>query len=391
VTGKERRSALKTEVTVITSREDLQQALPEWQAFASDPGVQGGVWCDPVTVSETASFDKGDSVLLARLSDGGIPVAFMPFSLGSRIVSLSIGLWGVGRPRARVARLYDFNFAARENVDRLDAIEQAFAGVRDTVACDIITAPNCSIGSGNECPGTRAAGLRGLSVRNVQDTFLVDLSGDFDQYLSALSSNTRQTLKRKLRRIERESGAAVTAKCFRKVSDMSELRSCLAGVWQRSWHGRLGRYEPPSVSFLSRLAEEGWIRSYVLFVGDNPAASVLGLQYRGTFLDEAPAHDQRWRDHSPGIVLNYLILQDLFSVDPPRRVDFGFGYNQYKETLGTRRDTRAELWLAASGRGRGLVMARRLSDAIFKRGKMILGRSGMVRKLKERARGGARR
>jgi len=264
------------------------------------------------------------------------------------------------------------------------------AAVRDEVDCDIVEVPNCPVIPGWRKKARESGGLSGLVVRNVQDTFLVNVCGDFPAYLSGLSANTRQMLGRKLRRMERDCGSSVTLRCFRRLDEMEELRTHLVAVWKESWHGRLGRYEPPSVDFLSRLAEKGWIRSYVLFAGDEPAASVLGLQYKGRFLDEAPAHGESWRRFSPGMVLNYLVLKDLFENDPPSVVDFGFGYNQYKATLGTEAETRGEYWLPSSARGRVVVAARRACDGVFLSAKAILGRTSAVRRLKARIRRGNR-
>jgi CelD/BcsL family acetyltransferase involved in cellulose biosynthesis len=174
----------------------------------------------------------------------------------------------------------------------------------------------------------------------------------------------------------------VAVRCYRAESDCDELGGHLVRVWRRSWHGKLGRQAPPEAAFLREMARLGRLRSYVLMAADAPAATVLGFQHRGTFMDEAPAYDEGWKKHSPGLVLSYLLLKDLFAGDPPRQVDFGFGYNQYKEVLGTRGERRAELWLAVTPKGRAALRAARAGDWLFRAGKAALGRFGVVRRLK---------
>ncbi|NQT92026.1 MAG: GNAT family N-acetyltransferase [Lentisphaerae bacterium] len=382
---------MTVEITTITTPDELERLLPEWRAFVSEPEVSGGVWCDPLTVGSSVRFEEGEGLLLAKVSEGSeCCMAFAPFLVRSRRVPLSVGLWSVGGCRARVARLCDSDFATRTGADRAALLLEILAGVRDAAHCDIIEIPNCPVIPGWSKKARESGGLSGLMLRNVQDTFLVNVRGDFPAYLSGLSSNTRQMLGRKLRRMERESGSGVTIRCFRRVEEMDELRTHLVAVWNESWHGRLGRYEPPPVDFLVRLAEQGWIRSYILFAGDERAASVLGLQYKGKFLDEAPAHGEKWRRFSPGMVLNYLALKDLFEHDSPSVIDFGFGYNQYKETLGTDRETRGEYWLPASARGRAITASRRVCDGVFRVGKALLSGTPAVRKWKERLRRGKR-
>jgi len=101
-------------------------------------------------------------------------------------------------------------------------------------------------------------------------------------------------------------------------------------------------------------------------------------------MDEAPAFDDVWKRHSPGLVLNYLILKDLFASDTPKTVDFGFGYNQYKEMLGTRPEPRAQLWMPMSSKGVGVLCALRCCDTVFRCGKSLAGRTGLLRTFKSR-------
>ena len=375
---------MKTEIQTIATTEEFDRVLPGWRGFVAESGVSGGVWCDPLTVANGVQFSEGDTLLLARASDGDVASAFAPFLVRSRRVPLSIGLWSTRGCRARVARLCDSDFAIRTGIDREALRFEILASVRDAARCDIIEIPNCPVIPGWHKKARDSGGLSGLMLRNVQDTFLVNVRGDFSAYLSGLSANTRQMLGRKLRRMERESGSEVTVRCFRRVEEMEELRDHLVAVWKASWHGRLGRYEPPAAEFLVRLAGQGWIRSYVLFAGEERAASILGLQYKGKFLDEAPAHGDAWRRLSPGMVLNYLVLKDLFENDLPSVIDFGFGYNQYKAMLGTEPETRGEYWLPVSARGRAIVAARRVCDGVFRAAKAVLGRTGAVRRLKAR-------
>ena len=168
---------------------------------------------------------------------------------------------------------------------------------------------------------------------------------------------------------------------------MADLHAALSTVWSKSWHGHLGAQAPPPVDTLIRWAGQGWVRSYVLFADAEPVACVQGYQYTGTFYDEAPAYDVGWKQYSPGLVLDYLMLQDLFVNDPPRVVDFGFGYNQYKEMLGTRREERCQLWIPITPRGHAILAGLRCCDLAFRAGKKVLGKGELSKKLKVRVRG----
>jgi len=384
VTGKG--SEYSVEIKQFTGMDGLQPMLKDWKRFLDDKTVRCGVWCDPEVVSEIVAFDEGERLVTATVFRGNDRVAIVPFRLRSRSIPLSLGLWVLASIKARVMRLCDFDFAIRPGTDRLAVLLGVFAAIRREVECDIIVGPNCPVdGLGYVLKDDKTA-LRRLVVRNIQPTFLVQMPTTFERYLSALSTNTRQMLRRKVRKMRRECGAPLSTRCFRNVADMDELLPHLTSVWRTSWHGKLQRHDPPSISFLRKIAARGMIRSYVLFVGDQPAASIFGLQYRGKFLDESPAYDDRWRMYSPGLVLNYFVLEDLFAIDSPSVVDFGFGYNQYKETLGTEREVRGVLSLPVSVRGHMVAAAEGLCGLAYRAGKFVLGRYGVVTKIKARMR-----
>jgi len=372
----------------LRGRAEFDEAVSGWKSFSDRSDVECGFWCEPEVVGELTALSEWDNLVLVTVFSGEKTVAVLPFRLLSAPMPLSVGLWRVGRMGADAARLFDYEFAVMKGHRRLDVLLHVVASLRQTGECsaDVVVIPNSKLSEGGLAALRVVDRLQGSAIRNSQPTYLVEMKADFERYLGSLSTKTRQTLKRKAEKMQRECGE-IRVRCFRAADEMSRLQTSLKDVWGKSWHGRMGRQEPPALPFLRKMARLGWIRSYVLYVDETPVASVLGFQYRGTFLDEAPAFDPRWKRHSPGLVLNYHILQDLFSRDMPDVVDFGFGYNQYKETLGTKREMRGEIWVPVSFRGRRLVFAQRVCDAVFRVGKLTLGRLGVARRLKARMRG----
>ena len=376
------------DLKIVADRGAWDGLLPEWESFMAEPDVRCGLFCDPFLVGGLVDFAGGARLVLATVRADGTTAAVLPFLLKSRATVLGVGLWRWGSIRANVARLYDFEFAAREGFCRWPVLLQAMAQVGRLTACDVLVAPNATMaGLADAVRQGGRRGLSGLMTRHVQETFLVELPGSYEAYLAGLSAKTRQTLGRKMRKMRRACGGRLEARCFRSEQDVAILHEHLHRVWAGSWHGGLGRQRPPDLGFLRGVAARGWLRAYVLLANGEPAASVLGYQYGDKFLDEAPAFDERWRGQSPGAVLNYLLLEDLFAANPPHLVDFGFGYNQYKATLGTTGEERGELWLPASARGRGLVAAVKVCDGLYRAGKKVLGRSSVVRRMKAAAQG----
>jgi CelD/BcsL family acetyltransferase involved in cellulose biosynthesis len=199
---------------------------------------------------------------------------------------------------------------------------EAFSGAaRPSAACSSLDQPGWRIHPG---PGVD------------QRTWFVDVGGGFDLYNAQFSSKRRSALKRQGRRL-REKHPELELMRVREPHDVARYLALFDELYRRTWHfssSPRNWMQPETVSTMKALAARGWLRSYA-FVADGRAIAVAhGTCYRGEFVLEDVAYDEEEAAHSPGTVLLYEAIADLFTVDPPGRISFGFGNNQYKEVLG---------------------------------------------------------
>ncbi len=344
---------------------EFKDNFDEWCAFVALPDTSCGFWCDPsVCVVERVCFVYENDRLIAVL----------PFNYSADTIPFRLGLWRLGSIRGRMLKLIDYEFAVFGSYKRIDIFSSVVVELKKMKSFDVVMADNWPE------PESYA--------RNVQATYLIDMPSGFEELLGMLSSNTRQALRRRVRKLNRVCDERLSVRSFSKGHEMEELFGYLCMIWKKSWHGRLSQQPPPSVEFMQRIVRYGWLRFYVLFVDDIPIASVQGYQYNRVFMDEAPAYDEDWKKYSPGLVLNYYILEDLFKSNVPDIVDFGFGYNQYKEMLGNRKEIRGQLWVKTSVKGWVIIGILRFIDVIFSVGKLLLGKGSILRKVKMRMRNG---
>ena len=373
----EKRDPLDVRLKIIASDVELHAADDEWREFLDQESVVTGFFCDPIVLSCAALLERGDCLILGEVMMADDMVAIVPLVCRRSAVPVRFGLWTLLRPSARIARLPDFDFPRKPSVDPCEAFSLVIAELRrQRHAVDLLVV--------DSVPQESEEHLGGVKVVNGQDSYLIRVSAALDTYFQELPAN----INRKVRRFEKQAEAGVKTTCYRTPSEMEELRLHLTAVWQKSWHASVGRQHVPEASYLRLLAERGWIRAYVLFVGDRPVASILGFQYRGTYHYEAPAYDQQWRSRSPGIVLLFYALQDLFKVDPPGKIDFGFGYGQYKQLFGTHLQRLGNVRVGISGRGKVLAGLQTSTDAAFKWSKSALEWTGLPRRIKQRLRRG---
>ena len=85
---------------------------------------------------------------------------------------------------------------------------------------------------------------------------------------------------------------------------------------------------------LKGLARAKILRAYLLECGGEPCAYDVSYQFDGVFTGREMAFDEAFGRFSPGTVLLYLELEDLFARDRPELLDFGVGDAPYKERFG---------------------------------------------------------
>src|SRR5262249_19343491 len=149
----------------------------------------------------------------------------------------------------------------------------------------------------------------------------------FEEYMRSRPPKVRYNAQRAVRTL-RETAGALELTCHRSPSDVDRLFDDAAVIRRRSWQlASLGELEDDgnqsSREGLMELARRGHLRSYVLRASATPCAFVVGYQYRGIFFYAVVGYDSAFARHSPGIALLYLLLEDLFTNDPPRLVSFG--------------------------------------------------------------------
>ena len=167
--------------------------------------------------------------------------------------------------------------------------------------------------------------------------YFVDLQGSFDSYLKLRSPKSRQNLKRSVKKfLEQNSGAF---RIYTQPQDMEEFHREAVAISGQTYQTLLlnaGLSDSPE--FLRAMREkalQGEARGYLLCVQEKPIAfawcTARGDAMSYQVIGYLPEH----ADLSPGTVLLYLILQDLFSLEKYRMLDFGSGSAFYKEAFAT--------------------------------------------------------
>jgi CelD/BcsL family acetyltransferase involved in cellulose biosynthesis len=189
----------------------------------------------------------------------------------------------------------------------------------------------------------------------------IDLGGSFDEYLKAMSGKSRGAIRRKVRDLREHAKGSLTLTRIEHSGQVPSFLDRAVRVSEQSWQRRvLGERVATSdreTQRLGDLAKRRLLRSYLLEANEAPCAFVIGLQAHGVFHYGEPAFDETMAELSPGTVLLYLLLEDLFAHQPPTAVNFGIGDGAYKRRFGNRESRDTSVYLFRRTLTNGMVVA----------------------------------
>jgi Acetyltransferase (GNAT) domain len=168
--------------------------------------------------------------------------------------------------------------------------------------------------------------------RRVQRRYLLDAPELIDKYDQKFSAKTRNNLRRKFRKMEREHGPLVTREMC-APEEMDDFLRDGGQVIEAGWKAKVLGDELTELRrrYYRLLADRGMFLGFVLYAGDRPVAMADGLINGSTFHFEHIAFDPEFGRHSPGLGL----LLEVFSRIYTREygfdlIDFGYGHAAYK-------------------------------------------------------------
>jgi hypothetical protein len=158
----------------------------------------------------------------------------------------------------------------------------------------------------------------------------------FEDYLRTLGGKTREDVRRTRKNFSRKATGPVTMVRYTKPEQVEELAAALAQVSRKTYQYHLlglGLEDTPEqVAHLCTMAEGGWLRAYILRIGDTPVAFGLGYSDSHTYYGHHVGYDPAISKLQPGIYLHTAVMADLLA-DGICRFDFLAGDNLYKQRM----------------------------------------------------------
>jgi CelD/BcsL family acetyltransferase involved in cellulose biosynthesis len=134
---------------------------------------------------------------------------------------------------------------------------------------------------------------------------------------------------------------------------------------------------------MTALAAQDNVRGYLLFAKDAPAAFLLCPIRQGCVLYDWVGYDPAFSSQSPGTVLQYLALEELFAENRHRLFDFTEGEGEHKEFWSRGFAPCADIYyLRPTARNGALVAGHASLHVASRRAVDVLERLGIKARLK---------
>ncbi len=160
----------------------------------------------------------------------------------------------------------------------------------------------------------------------------------FDDYLGKFKAKTRFTLRKKVKLLDAHCQGHLALRRYETPEQAHEFIATVLPLAQRSWqHQEFGGVFQDGIDWerkVTDLAARSMFRGYILWAGETPYAFVLGYQHGNVYFYAKVGFDQAFDKLSPGTVLLFLLIEDLYRYHPPTRLNFGRGDSHYKEAFG---------------------------------------------------------
>ena len=172
-------------------------------------------------------------------------------------------------------------------------------------------------------------------VSNSGPRQLIHLRGAFAQYAAKFPHKRRHWLMREARKFAEHCGGSLDLRTFQVPEDMASFRETAAAITSRTYKSRIGARFEETREELEALASERAALGYVLYCKGSPVAYEYFRVQGNNILLASTAFDPAYAKFSPGTVLLWTVLQDLFEEQAFDYLDFLWGQYGYKKFFAT--------------------------------------------------------
>lgn len=159
---------------------------------------------------------------------------------------------------------------------------------------------------------------------------------NMDSFFENLDYKFRKNLRRSIRKIDKEYHDCIGFRCFKTRHEAEQFIEDAERVAKQTYQRGLGVGlidNRQNRGLIMLAAEQGWLRSYILYINDKPVSFEQILLYGDTLFCEHAGYDPAYREVEPGTNIFIRIIEEVCSESSIKYIDFGFGDARYKKNF----------------------------------------------------------
>lgn len=371
-------------VRIFRNLEEIESLRPVWTQWQQHPNCEIDFYSG--VVSSTRSIVRPHVLVLYR---GDQAVSMLVGRLDSSSVDLAIGYKKiVGIPARILTFLHGGLVGEKSEVNAevmLRSITDSLANDEADVAYfNHLRTDEMLYGEIQRWPMGRRSRVAPRNHRGMT------LATSGEGFVKTLTSKERNNQKRRTKRMQEDFGDNTKIVCYRVAEDFERVVRDVDAIATKTYQRRLGVAFQDSLEIRKRLQmemERGWLRAYLLYLGDRPSAFWLGTAFSGTFYSGFTGYDPADSKYGPGMFLLLKAVEQLCEENPTftlKKADFGLGDAEWKLIIGDQEWQEAPIFLfAPTSRGRVLSCARFGTEVLESAAKKVLERTHLIARVKK--------
>ena len=347
------------ELQVLRTIPEIEQAASQWEAFLRENADEHNHQQHPRSVvRELRNNPKTFRALIMIVRECGHIVAVVPWHIHSMDFELKAGVRTLLRAPIKMCKLFGANMAVAKGADCSQVLDfilnQLFVLRKEYSAIGIFDRPtDGELFQFLEKLPKIDKRFKTIAARHdALPQLYLDLPATHDEWFSGLSSKTRATLRRAERMLNKRADSSVKFVNITRPDQVAGFFSDVRRIYANSWQGRsMGgdRGSKEQIAYCEEMARHGWLRCHILYADDVPLSYSIGFQYQGTFFGHDMAFDPSWQKYSPGNVMFWYLVRDLYAHDTPSKIDFGSGTTEFKRRFSNRSGHCQTIYIAPQG------------------------------------------
>lgn len=327
------------DVEILTDTNRFPEVEEEWLQLLGKQRYPSYLQDPQRILLEKKTKHKKYQLKIVFLRKNGSIVSIAPFEEQYIDYPVKFGLLSLYKLKRKRIRLIGHDVICDPSEDKAGCIRKIFSSLMPEIpvftTIDLEEIPECS----QLWRVINTLDDYSISYSDVNNiVYRINMCDNHIVYLSNMKKKTRYNLKRNVRILKESCSDNMDLFICDNKENVKKYLFELDGVFKKSWQGNVLWYGKrdgeEAIKYYEGLAELGWLRGYVLYCDSKAVAFVLGVQYRSVYFYEETGYDPAYSSMSPGNVLTYMIIEDIYTDRKPRIVDFGYGENKYKKIFG---------------------------------------------------------